>query len=94
MTAQGKWYAALRIPAWVIHDIRRSFSTHLHELGTPPHVVEALLNHVSGHKRGPAGTYNKAAYLDERRRAMQRWDDHLQKLLGAKRPATITQLRK
>jgi integrase len=59
---------------WVLHDLRRSFVTHLNELGiAPPHVIEAIVNHVSGHVAGVAGTYNKAVYLDERRRALNAW---------------------
>ena len=58
---------------WVVHDLRRAFSTALHDkLGVPPHVVEVLLGHV-GHQAGVAGTYNKAAYLTERERALSRW---------------------
>ena len=54
-------------------------STALHErFGVPPHVVEAALGHVGGHKAGIAGVYNKAQYLDERRRALQRWADHIE----------------
>ena len=59
---------------WVLHDIRRSAVTHWHELGfAPPHVVEAIVNHVSGHKAGVAGIYNKALYLPERREALEKW---------------------
>ena len=38
--------------------------------GTLPHVVEAVLNHISGSKAGVAGTYNKALYLKEKREAL------------------------
>jgi hypothetical protein len=31
------------------------------ELGIAPRIVEAVLNHVSGHKAGIAGVYNRAA---------------------------------
>ena len=60
-----------------LHDIRRSAATGMAELGTLPHIVEAVLNHVSGHKAGVAGTYNRAKYTDEMRSALQRWADHL-----------------
>ena len=44
------------IPAWVVHDLRRTASTRMHEvLGIAPHIVEAVLNHVSGHRAGVAG---------------------------------------
>jgi hypothetical protein len=43
-----------------------------------PHIIEAVLNHVSGHKAGVAGIYNRARYTGEMREALQRWADHLQ----------------
>jgi hypothetical protein len=70
---------------WTLHDFRRSLSTSLHErFGVPPHVVETILGHVGGHKSGVAGTYNKALYLDERRRALERWGAHIMELLTGK----------
>jgi hypothetical protein len=38
-----------------------------------PHVVEAILNHVSGHRAGVAGIYNRAVYSAEKRDALNRW---------------------
>lgn len=66
----------LRLP-WVIHDLRRSVSTGMNNLKIPPHVVEAVLNHVSGAKAGVAGTYNWALYRDEKREALGLWGRHL-----------------
>jgi integrase len=69
--------AGTPIADWRHHDFRRSISTTMHErFNIPPHVVEAVLGHV-GHQRGVAGVYNKAVYLDERRRALTRWADHI-----------------
>jgi integrase len=62
---------------WTLHDFRRSLSTWAHETGTLPHVVETLLGHVAGHKAGPAGVYNKALYLLERQRILDRWAAHI-----------------
>ena len=47
---------------WVHHDLRRSAATRMADIGIQPHVIEALLNHVSGHKGGVAGIYNRAQY--------------------------------
>ena len=67
---------------WTLHDIRRSVVTHLHERGfAQPHVVEAIVNHVSGHQSGVAGVYNKARYPAERRRALDLWAQHIVALL-------------
>jgi integrase len=62
---------------WTVHDIRRSVVTGMAEIGIMPHVIEAVVNHVSGHKNGVAGTYNKARYQDETRAALERWADFL-----------------
>jgi hypothetical protein len=71
--------AALRIAPWRIHDLRRTCATMLNDLGfAQPHHVEAILNHVSGHKAGVAGTYNKARYLDECRAALDRWAEWIE----------------
>jgi phosphoserine phosphatase len=42
--------------------------------------AEAVLNHISGHKAGVAGIYNKAVYRQEKAEALARWDKHLSKL--------------
>lgn len=81
------------MPAWVVHDIRRAFVSHMHELGfAQPHVVEAIVNHVSGHRAGVAGVYNKALYLAERRRALEMWGEHVQALVDD-RAAKVALLR-
>ena len=62
---------------WVLHDLRRSVATGMAELGIAPHIVEAVLNHVSGHKAGIAGVYNRATYEKEKRAALAMWADHV-----------------
>jgi len=70
-----------KLPLWVIHDIRRSVATHMAELGVQPHVIEAVLNHVSGHKSGVAGIYNRASYAKEKRDALTLWAKHVEELV-------------
>jgi integrase len=65
------------LPHWTVHDLRRSCATHMAEIGIQPHVVEATLNHVSGHKAGVAGVYNRSTYEAEKRTALDRWAAHL-----------------
>jgi integrase len=68
---------------WRLHDLRRTFVTMVGELRfAPPHVVEAIVNHISGHKAGVAGTYNKALYLEERRQALAAWGRYVKVLSG------------
>jgi len=68
------------VAPWTLHDIRRSAATHMAELGTMPHVVEAILNHYSGHRAGVAGIYQRAKYQDAMRAALQAWADCVDKL--------------
>jgi integrase len=71
----------LRIPKsiviaeWRLHDIRRTVATMMGELGVLPHIIEAILNHVSGHRAGVAGIYNRARYEIGMRDALQGWAD-------------------
>lgn len=66
-----------KVRPWRLHDLRRTVATRLGELGILPHVIEAVLNHVSGHKAGVAGVYNRATYAKEKRDALDLWATHL-----------------
>ncbi|MDH3659764.1 MAG: tyrosine-type recombinase/integrase [Alphaproteobacteria bacterium] len=66
------------VDGWVLHDIRRSAVTQMAEMGIAPHVVEAVVNHVSGHKSGVAGIYNRATYAAEKKHALQAWADTIE----------------
>jgi integrase len=80
------------IKPWILHDLRRTAATRMAELGTLPHVVEAVLNHVSGHKAGVAGVYNRASYWNEKRIALDLWADHIAVLVAGK-ASNIVKLR-
>jgi integrase len=79
-------------PHWVLHDLRRTAATGMAELGIPPHIVEAALNHISGAKAGVAGTYNRAAYAEEKKAALERWANHIAGLVEG-RPANVVKLK-
>jgi integrase len=72
-------------PPYVLHDVRRTVATGLGELGVQPHVIEAVLNHVSGSRRGVAGIYNRASYANEKRQALDLWSAHIASLLAGER---------
>jgi integrase len=78
--AKMKLDAHAGIAEWTLHDLRRTCATNLAELGVQPHHIEAILNHLSGHKASVAGIYNRAKYADEMRSALQRWADHLDQI--------------
>jgi hypothetical protein len=52
------------------------------KLGVLPHIIEAILSHVSGHKAGVAGIYNRAKYIDEMREALEKWANHVEAITG------------
>ena len=70
----------LGIAPWRLHDLRRTCATGMAALGIQPHIIEAVLNHVSGHKAGVAGIYNRARYEGEMRAALQMWADHVEQM--------------
>jgi integrase len=76
--AKGKLDAACKVRNWTLHDLRRTAATKMADLGVQPHIIEAVLNHVSGHKAGVAGIYNRSAYAAEKRAALDLWAGHLQ----------------
>lgn len=85
--------AAKPLPHWTIHDIRRTVATRMAELGVQPHIIEAVLNHVSGHKGGVAGIYNRATYDKEKRDALNLWAEHVMALVEG-RAATVVPLKR
>ena len=71
-----------KIAHWTLHDLRRTFATNLAALGTPIHVTEKLLNHISGTVSGVAAIYNRHAYMDEMRAAIDAWEKRLSVILA------------
>lgn len=67
---------------WVMHDLRRTFASGCARRGVPVHVVEKLLNHVSGTHSGIVGVYQKHEYEPERRQAANDWADHVLALVA------------
>jgi integrase len=81
------------IASWRLHDLRRTVSTIMHDsLAVQPHIVEAVLGHISGHKGGVSGVYNKAAYRAEKAAALALWAEHVLAVVEG-RPAKIVSLR-
>ena len=60
----------LEVRDFVIHDFRRTASTHLHEAGFNSDWVEKALAHE---QKGVRGVYNRAEYLSQRREMLQWW---------------------
>jgi integrase len=75
-----------KIESWILHDLRRTAATGMARLNIAPHVVDRILNHVSGTIRGVAAVYNRHAYLDERKTALEAWGRYVE---GVVRPTPV-----
>jgi integrase len=69
---------------WTVHDLRRTTATGMAALGTPPHVIEAVLNHRSGARGGLVAVYQHYQHRAERKSALFAWAKHVIEL-GASR---------
>ncbi|WP_254683107.1 tyrosine-type recombinase/integrase [Phaeobacter piscinae] len=74
---------------WTPHDLRRTMSTNMAQLGVPQPVTEALLNHKTGVVSGVAAIYNVYSYADEKRDALQQWNSHVGELV---KPALLPKI--
>jgi integrase len=83
----------LDLAHWVVHDLRRSAVTHMAELGVQPHVIEAVVNHVSGHKAGVAGISNRHGYDKEKREALNLGAGHVTALVEGRKAVVVPMKR-
>jgi integrase len=75
--------AASGLTDWTLHDLRRSFATIHARIGTPIHVTERLLNHISGTQAGIVGVYQRHTYMPEMRKAMEAYERELFRIVSA-----------
>ena len=78
----------LPLESFTVHDLRRTGSTLLNELGFNSDWIEKCLAHEDG--RSSRGVYNKAEYEHQRRHMMQEWSNMLDAwVLGQKYRPTL-----
>jgi hypothetical protein len=82
------------IPAWRLHDLRRTFASGLASLSVQLPVIERLLNHISGSFGGIVSVYQKHEFAAEKREALQRWAQHVQGLVEGQPTKVIALTRK
>jgi integrase len=70
------------VPPWRNHDLRRTAASGMAVLGTPPHVVEKTLNHVSGVTGGLIAVYQHHDYRKERKAALVGWGRKVEQIIG------------
>lgn len=64
------------MPLFTVHDFRRTAKTQLQALGTAPWISERCLNHKL---KGVEGRYDRYSYIDERREALEKWANVLER---------------
>jgi integrase len=79
---------SLPLEPFTVHDLRRTGSTLLNELGFNSDWIEKCLAHEEG--RLSRGVYNKAEYEHQRRHMLQEWADMIDAWVeGRKRTPTL-----
>jgi integrase len=86
---QGELVDTIGLAHWTIHDLRRTAATGMADLGVEPWVIEAILNHVSGHKAGMAGVYNRSKYLQQAPVALNKWAAHVERIATGKAATVV-----
>jgi integrase len=78
--AVGRNQKHFGLPSWSPHDLRRTLRTGLGNLGVADDLAERVIGHAVG--TAVARTYNRAAYLEERRAALELWAQHVAKVVA------------
>jgi integrase len=79
-----------KLPEFVIHDLRRTFRTHLSAI---PGISDLVRELVIGHtKPGLHKVYDQYAYVDEKRYALDAWAGRLRTIIEPS-PASVVALR-
>jgi integrase len=72
--------AMMGVSDWRFHDLRRTAASGMARIGVAPHVIEKVLNHVSGQISGVAAVYNRHGYFPEKRDALERWAEYVEQV--------------
>ena len=75
---------------WTLHDLRRTVRTGLGELGTAPHIAEAVLNHIPPKL---IRTYDRNKYEPEKCRVLSDWAAHLKIAVAQATGANVMSLK-
>ncbi len=77
----------LPLAPFTVHDLRRTGSTLLNEMGFNRDWIEKCLAHEDG--RSSRGVYNKAEYEHQRRHMMQEWSNAVEAWIAGRRYAPV-----
>lgn len=72
--------------AWRLHDLRRTLATGMQRLKVRLEVTEGVLNHTSGSRAGIVKVYQVHEYAEEKREALDIWDDQMGRIIALAKP--------
>jgi len=81
--ARKKLHSDTGVVGWSAHDLRRSARTVMSRLKIKPHIRELVLNHSQG---GIVNGYDQYDYLLEKRKALQKLADEIDRIIGKEMP--------
>jgi integrase len=71
-----------KLQHWRLHDLRRTAATGMGENDVDPHVIERVLNHISGTFAGVVGVYNRAKMEGKKRDALEVWSRQVARIVA------------
>jgi integrase len=77
------------MPAWWLHDIRRTAASGMARLGVNLPTIEKVLNHASGSFAGIVAVYQRHDFADEKRRALDAWGAQVKRIVSGKAGSVV-----
>ena len=84
----------LGVAPFTPHDLRRTASTHMAELGISEETIDRVQNHVTKRRQGVTHVYVRYSYDKEKIQAMEAWERKLQSIISDKKGKVIPIRRK
>ncbi|MBV5340142.1 MAG: integrase arm-type DNA-binding domain-containing protein [Deltaproteobacteria bacterium] len=81
-TAESKVVDYLKIPHFVPHDLRRTFTSRMAEMGTFEDTIDRVQNHIAIVKAGVRKNYNHYPYDNEKQQALESWEQKLNSIIS------------
>ena len=78
------------VTGWRLHDLRRTAASGMARFGVDPHIVERILNHATTSAGPLARVYQRYAYEDEKRKALERWAEEVAALTQPRRVSCLS----
>jgi hypothetical protein len=82
-------FKKLGVQAFTAHDLRRTGRTGLARLGVSKDHAERVLNHA---REAMEGIYDVHEYIDEKRAALEKWENYLRDLRAKVQPREVLPL--